>query len=72
MQRTDPAALEFPVGIVAVGTANAMANYLDAGRARNQAGLVSNASLAVARGDTTRVDVMEISSKTYTKYALVR
>ena len=33
--------------------------------------LVSNAALAVASGNTMRVDVIEIKAKTYTKYALV-
>eukprot|EP00047_Mylnosiga_fluctuans_P023538 m.139873 g.139873 ORF g.139873 m.139873 type:complete len:933 (-) comp9621_c0_seq2:187-2985(-) len=70
LQRTDEAARNFPVGIVAVGTANAMANYIDNGRAKNQVELVTNASLATARGHTMRVDVIEIKSKSYTKYAL--
>ena len=38
LRRTDEAARDFPVGIVAVGTANAMANYLDNGRAKNHVG----------------------------------
>lgn len=33
MNRDEPAASEFPVGIIPVGTANAMANDLDRGRA---------------------------------------
>eukprot|EP00047_Mylnosiga_fluctuans_P023539 m.139911 g.139911 ORF g.139911 m.139911 type:complete len:857 (-) comp9621_c0_seq5:187-2757(-) len=70
LQRKDAAARDFPVGIVAVGTANAMANHLDNGRAKNHVGLVSNAALAVARGHTSRVDVIEMTSRTFSKYAL--
>ena len=34
LTRTDAAAADFPVGILAVGTANAMANYIDRGAAK--------------------------------------
>ncbi len=34
--------------------------------------LVSNASLAIASGYTSRVDVLQITSKDYVKYGLVR
>eukprot|EP00048_Salpingoeca_helianthica_P023945 m.28474 g.28474 ORF g.28474 m.28474 type:complete len:871 (+) comp9086_c0_seq2:192-2804(+) len=70
LQRDDEDAEDFPVGIVAVGTANAMANYLDAGRSKNHVQLVTNAALAVAKGYSTRVDVIEIKSKDSVKYAL--
>lgn len=70
LQRPDEDAEDFPVGIVAVGTANAMANYLDAGRSKNHVQLVTNAALAVAKGYSTRVDVIEIKFKDSVKYAL--
>lgn len=61
MQRTDGASATFPMGIVPVGTANAMANDLDGGKSGNQLGLQSRAALAAAGGHTTRIDVVQVT-----------
>eukprot|EP01147_Barroeca_monosierra_P010898 gene10898-2973_t len=53
-------AKSFPVGIIPVGTANAMANSLDGGISRSEYDLISRSALAVAKGQTRLVDVLSI------------
>ncbi|EGD76197.1 hypothetical protein PTSG_00903 [Salpingoeca rosetta] len=60
MNRADERAKTFPIGIVPVGTANAMAHALDNNVAPSENDLISRAALAIAKGATRRVDVLDI------------
>lgn len=70
MNRADGAHSTFPMGIVPVGTANAMAHDLDKGSSTTQAGLQSQAALAAAGGQTTKIDVIAVTGGPATLYGL--
>ena len=61
---------EIPVGITPSGTANAMAHELHRHPSKTQVSIVGRAALAVAKGHTRRVDVLEVKGEQETIYAL--
>lgn len=70
MLNRDSRAADMPVGLVAVGTANAMATHVDGGRAKSKIELIANAAVAMVKGHTTRVDVIEIVLRDGVRHAL--
>lgn len=48
------------IGIIPVGTANAIANVLDNGISKRPSDLIHRAALAIAAGETRRLDVIEV------------
>lgn len=70
MLNRDARAADMPVGLVAVGTANAMATHVDGGRAKSKIELIANAAVAMVKGHTTRVDVIELVLRDGVRHAL--
>lgn len=61
---------EVPVGITPSGTANAMAHELHRHPSITQVSIVGRAAIAVAKGHTRRVDVLEVNGEKEKIYAL--